>query len=465
MNTSKTTPLIYLRLSRNRTAEHASVDRQREDCIRLAGTLGFSDPEEFVDESASAYRRSARRPGFQQLMGRIRDLTDAAIIVWHLDRFTRQPAQLEELLLLAETRRIRVESVQGGTFDLATQEGRLFARFLVAFAHYESAHKSTRVRRAHQERERQGHWHGRAVFGYTAEGRLNPPEAAIIRGIVVDYLAGCSEQEIARRLNKRGVSTPTSSIRWYASTVQSILRSQRLHRHSLAVNEVQKRWEPVVSAVESDLIQALILLPKRRPTNSSKSLLGGIASCHECGGLLVVGYSGKGIRRYICRATKTRGSCGNGIAADALDEHVTSVVRAQISEPSKLETTSRMSANTAAALTATQRRLVASYAAGHISQPDFCAKHARIAAAGERLGQEVIDHACHEIRPWGSLDLPERRQEIRRLITSIQVSRRTENHRFDLRRVFVIPRLGASDDQFSARSRRELTPKASGSSS
>lgn len=184
-----------------------------------------------VDESVSAYRRSGRRAGFEQLMIRIRELADTAMIVWHLDRFTRQPAQLEELLLLAETQDIRIESVHGGTLDLSTQEGRLLARFLVGFAHYESAHKSTRVRRAHQERARQGLWHGRAAYGYTADGQLNPQEAVVVRQIATDYLAGSSEQEIARRLNAREIPTPGRSTRWHASTIQSILRSHRLHRY------------------------------------------------------------------------------------------------------------------------------------------------------------------------------------------------------------------------------------------
>ncbi len=74
------------------------------------------------------------------------------MIVWHLDRLYRKPRELEQLLDLLDVCPIRVESAQGGSFDLNRHEGRLFARQLVAFANYESAHKGARVSRAQQQR-------------------------------------------------------------------------------------------------------------------------------------------------------------------------------------------------------------------------------------------------------------------------------------------------------------------------
>ena len=223
--------LIYLRLSTPDSTNHASIERQRQDCLSLAESLALTGCEEFTDEAVSAYRRRQRRPGFDRLLDRIRALPRVVIITWHLDRLLRQPAQLEELLDLAKTRQIRIETVHGGGFDLSGHEGRLFARFLVAFAHYEIALKATRVSRAHQQRARAGLWHAGPAYGYNTGGTLNPQQATVVRQIATDYLAGCSPQEIARRLNTQGVPTPGRSTSWHASTVRAILCSDRLHGH------------------------------------------------------------------------------------------------------------------------------------------------------------------------------------------------------------------------------------------
>ena len=174
MEPSPLVALIYLRLSTPDSTEHASIDRQRQDCRRLAGSLALPQREEFTDEAVSAYRRNQRRPGFDRLLDRIRALPRVVIITWHLDRLLRQPAQLEELLELAKTRHVRIETVHGGGLDLSGHEGRLFARFLVAFAHYETALKATRVSSAHQQRARAGLWHAGPAYGYNTGGTSTP---------------------------------------------------------------------------------------------------------------------------------------------------------------------------------------------------------------------------------------------------------------------------------------------------
>ncbi len=169
-------------------------------------------------------------------------------MVWNLDRFTRQPAQLEELIRLAGTRRLHLHAVHGGLLDLSTHEGRMIARFMTSFAHYESAAGAARMARAHRDTAQRGGWHGAAAYGYRAGGVVEPAEAAVVRQMVEDFLAGCSESEIARRLNAQGFSTPGTSTGWHRSSVQAILRSDRLHhiRHSPGGGVVPGEWTPII---------------------------------------------------------------------------------------------------------------------------------------------------------------------------------------------------------------------------
>lgn len=159
----------------NRTSEHASIQQQRADCKALADRLGYARTIELVDEAVSAYQ-DRTRPAYQQLLQQIERSRTATVIVWHLDRLYRRPRELEQLLDLLDTRPVRVETVQGGSFDLNRHEGRLFAPQLVAFANYESAHKGARVARAQQQRAARGLLHGGSHYGYCDDGSLDQDE-------------------------------------------------------------------------------------------------------------------------------------------------------------------------------------------------------------------------------------------------------------------------------------------------
>src|SRR5690606_35713367 len=108
--------------------------------------------------------------------------------------------ELEQLLDLLDIHPVRVESAQGRRFDLNRHEGRLFARQLVAFANYESAHRGARVARAQQQRATRGLLQGGRHYGYNSDGTLHPGESTVVRRIVDDYLLGLSPTVIAQAL-------------------------------------------------------------------------------------------------------------------------------------------------------------------------------------------------------------------------------------------------------------------------
>ena len=165
--------VIYLRISDDRTGRQAGVGRQREDCEALATRLGLDVIDVFVDNDISAFDGS-RRPEYEAML---RHVTTGVsrVVTWHLDRLYRRPRELEELLDLVEGRSVRIETVEGGPFDLNTHEGRLMARQFVAIAAYESGHKADRIVRALRQRAEAGEWHGPARYGYADRRATGPP--------------------------------------------------------------------------------------------------------------------------------------------------------------------------------------------------------------------------------------------------------------------------------------------------
>lgn len=264
---------------------------------------------EFVDEAVSAYHHRVR-PQYQRLLDHVEHAPVATIIIWHMDRLYRQPRELEELLDLLDARPVRVESVQGGLFDLNRHEGRLFARQLVAFANYESAHKGARVARAHQQRAQRGLLHGGTHYGYHQNGHLHPDQSKILRRIINHYLTGLSPTVIAHELTAAGIPAPAGGPKWNATTITAILTSRRVH---LRAGEHHGTWEPIITPEESALIRALQIAPRRDPARSSTTLLGGMAYCSTCNNRLVSGVTHRGQRIYRCTAHPT--SCGQ-VTAD-----------------------------------------------------------------------------------------------------------------------------------------------------
>lgn len=57
---------------------------------RLGATLGKE-----LDDGASAWKRKARRPGWDELLEWMAQGLSDGVVVWHTDRLLRQPRDLE----------------------------------------------------------------------------------------------------------------------------------------------------------------------------------------------------------------------------------------------------------------------------------------------------------------------------------------------------------------------------------
>ncbi len=335
--------------------------------------------------------------------------------MWHLDRLYRKPRELEQLLDLLDVRPIRVESVQGGSFDLNRHEGRLFARQLVAFANYESAHKGARVARAQQHRAHNGFLHGGSHYdGYRDDGSLHPVESSVVRRMVEDNLLGLSPTVIARALTTDDIPAPRAD-GWHATTVRNMLDSDRLHqrrRNHDAARPVAGGWERLLTEDESALVQVSLLVPRRDGTRSSTTLLGGILRCRRCGNRMVSGATRHGKRVYICKTAT--GRCHSPcLPADDLDAEteaaaLTRFANADSPKPPRPRNMLERALTARLQLTA----LAASFGRGDLAHSEFLTRRRPLADDLDQVGRELTAHnrlrilALHPsdlARRWASL--------------------------------------------------------------
>lgn len=161
---------IYSRISSDQDGTALGVARQLEDCRRLAEAQGWRVAEEYVDNDLSAYS-GKNRPSYQRMLADLRDGYRDAVIVYHVDRLTRRPIELEEFIAAVDAAKVRHVRFVVGDTDLASGDGLLVARMLGAVAANESASKSRRVRRKLDEVAASGMPHGGSnrPFGYEVD--------------------------------------------------------------------------------------------------------------------------------------------------------------------------------------------------------------------------------------------------------------------------------------------------------
>jgi len=150
---------IYLRVSTEEQgqANHVSIRAQREACHAYCEREGFAILEEIEDTQSGL---ETERAGYQRLLALARQRSIDAVVVYHFDRFGRDPA--EAIFAIRNLERVGV-AIRSATSDTDDP----FVRGLYfLLAEQESRRISQRTQSAMRSLAKQGKWIGKAPFGY-----------------------------------------------------------------------------------------------------------------------------------------------------------------------------------------------------------------------------------------------------------------------------------------------------------
>lgn len=299
---------IYLRISRDSEKDGLGVKRQRADCEKLVKRLGWHVAGIYEDNDVSATRKKPR-PAYQRMMQDVERGLIKAVAVWDVDRLTRTPRELEDVIDQADRLGLKLASV-GGDIDLATEQGRMMARMKGTVARYEVEQQARRLRAKHVELAANGAHIGKRPFGWDLRPdrtlAINPEEAAVIRECVDRVLAGQALWKICNDLNSRGITTSTGR-QWQTVVLRQMLLRWRncgvRTHHGKEVGPGQ--WEPIIDRARHERVVALLTDPGRRTNNrgtEAKYLLTTLALCGVCGRPLV----GTNEYTYVLKSGRTR---------------------------------------------------------------------------------------------------------------------------------------------------------------
>lgn len=319
---------IYVRISLDREGAGLGVERQEKECRELCARKGWHVVEVYVDNDVSA-TSGKPRPEWVRLIDDIKSGRVNAIAVWHVDRMTRKPRELEDVIDLAEKLGVQLGTVTG-EIDLSTPTGKLVARMLGAAARHEAEHKGERQRAQRAQYAANGNPNkgGARPFGY-ADDRISsvPREAEAIRDAARRVLAGETLRSIAEDWNSRDEPITTSRGKlWTGSMIRQMLMSARISgRREIGgshgkLGEIvnDSAWDAIITPKQSDRLRTMLTNSSRQSHTRSmtrRHLLSGLLSCGKCGAKLVA-LDAKSMRAgamYRCPSPGARSdvkSCG-----------------------------------------------------------------------------------------------------------------------------------------------------------
>ena len=219
---------LYIRVSTHWQIDKDSLPVQREDLINYAKyALGIDKYEIFEDAGYSA--KNTDRPAFQQMMSRLRTGEFSHLLVWKIDRISRNLLDFAEMY--SEIKKLGITFVsKNEQFDTSNAMGEAMLKIILVFAELERNMTSERVTAVMLSRASNGQWNGgRIPFGYdydkeTRTFSINEAEAAVINLIYDTYEETNSLLYVARTLNEKNIR-PRSGIPWNPTTISTMLKN------------------------------------------------------------------------------------------------------------------------------------------------------------------------------------------------------------------------------------------------
>lgn len=341
---------IYIRVSTIHQIDKDSIPMQKRDLAAYCQLILGTDNYEFF-EDAGYSGKNTDRPAFQEMMNRIRRNEFTHVLVWKIDRISRNLLDFAEMYEELQSLRVTFVS-KNEQFDTSTAIGEAMLKIVLVFAELERNMASERVTATMISRASNGQWNGgRIPFGYSydPEARVfsvREDEAAICREIKDLYLENKSLTFVSRVLNNKGYTTRAGA-KWSPHATWIIVSSPfyagiyRYNRYKgtekRSVNPkdewvmVQNHHPAIFTMDEHEAMLAILksnskLLDNhigKYRANTNIHIFQNIVYCGKCGGKMVSTPGKKhadGYRpsNYSCPLRRKSSQCDNATVNDTI---------------------------------------------------------------------------------------------------------------------------------------------------
>lgn len=337
---------LYVRVSTSYQIDKDSLPLQREELIKYCKyALNIDDYEIFEDAGYSA--KNTDRPAFQDMIKRIKQHEFTNLIVWKIDRISRN--LLDFCNIYNELKEYNCEFVsKNDQFDTSTASGEAMLKIILVFAELERKLTSERVTAVMLNRAEKGLWNGSSVplgYKYTKDmtfPAIDDNESIIVKYIFDLYLKLNSTIKVSSTLNNENVKTKRGG-KWTCKTVNGILRNPfyiGTYRYNVRNSGGSRRWKeksewivvennhaPIIDSATFNKVNDMLTSNYKWTNNSQRlkiheHIFSRILACEKCGSSFVAGLDtarSDGYRpsRYTCYSNKQHDnytSCNNFVS-------------------------------------------------------------------------------------------------------------------------------------------------------
>ena len=298
--------VIYARYSSDNQRE-ASIEGQLRECLEYAEKNGITVIANYIDRALTA--TSDNRPDFQRMIKDSYKHCFDMIIVWKLDRFSRDRYDSAHYKHILKKNGVKVVSAKENISD--GPEGIILESMLEGMAEYYSAELSVKVKRGLKENALKAKVNGGQIpFGYYIDENqklaVDETLAPIVQEAFTMYADGYLIKDIVKRFNEKGVVTKYGKKISY-NMVQYMLTNRKYigeYRYNDIV--IPDAVPAIVSKDLFERVQRRMAQNKHAPARHKTEddyLLTTKLFCGKCGALMV-GEAGTGRKKEVHRYYK-----------------------------------------------------------------------------------------------------------------------------------------------------------------
>ena len=287
--------VIYARYSSDNQREE-SIEGQLRECKEYADQNGITVVRTYIDRALSA--KTDSRPQFQQMIHDSATHTFEAVLVWKLDRFSRNRYDSAHYKRILKNNRVHVVSVTEPISN--TPEGIMLESLLEGMAEYYSAELAEKVSRGHKENALKAKFNGGPVpLGYRIDSehhyQIDPTTAPVVQEAFHRYAAGESIRSIIESLNARGIRNSRGNP-FTKNSFQTLLKNRRyLGEYRYKDTVIPDAIPAIIDPDCFDAVQRRCEIHRQAPAHNKADihyLLTTKLFCGKCG-TMMAGESGR----------------------------------------------------------------------------------------------------------------------------------------------------------------------------
>ncbi len=344
---------VYTRVSVDERAEtqtYSTLDNQRDSClsyIESQKSVGWKTFKVYEDAGQSG--GSLSRPAMKQLIEDIKRKRVQVVVVYKIDRLTRNHKDFYALLEIFNEHDVKFVSTTQH-FDTTSPAGRLLLHIMLEFAQFEREMSQERTYDKRFAMAKRGMWCGGFVpLGYNVKNKklvINKEEAKIVRLCFELYIKLASMGKVAEKLNEMGYRTKkfyakgkdaSGNTKFDKKKISNILDNHFYIGKVRFQDKDKKQYvfdgehKPIITDKKlwDDVQNILVSNRETHKTfkqNKYEMLFLGLLTCGECGSTMTNSSKEKKGRMYLyyrCTSAVIKGkkACSiRTVAADELEE-------------------------------------------------------------------------------------------------------------------------------------------------